>query len=348
MPGIPPAGACVFIHESAVIIKSRKMQNFEQLRDIIEREIEKMDFAGRRPGELYLPVAYCMSNGGKRIRPVLTLMACRLFSDDLSPAIKPALAIEVFHNFTLLHDDIMDKAEMRRNRPTVHKKWNENTAILAGDAMAIISFDLISSADPGILPELLAVFNRTALEICEGQQLDMNFETMPRVSEPMYLEMIRLKTSVLIATAIKTGAIAGGASEKDASLLYDSGLNLGLAFQLQDDLLDLYGDQEKFGKKPGGDILMKKKTFLLVKAMEMADKETAGKIEYLMEKEQDPEIKVHEMKNIFDRLDLQTITGRKASEYFDAAIEKLNCAVGGSPARIELAGFISKIMKRKS
>ncbi len=324
------------------------MHNIEKLRGIIDLEIEKMNFAGRRPRELYMPVEYIMSIGGKRLRPVLALMACRLFSDDISHCISPAVAIELFHNFTLLHDDIMDKADMRRGRPTVHKKWDENTAILSGDVMVVLSFDLISSAKPDILPKLLSVFNRTAIEVCEGQQMDMNFESIPLVDEQSYLEMIKLKTSVLIAASMEMGAIAAGASAADSGLIYESGLNLGLAFQLQDDILDLYGDQDKFGKKPGGDILMNKKTILLIKALEIADEKTAKKITNIMEEEQDPETRVGEIKRIFDQLEIQSITGSMAEDYFYRAIKKLEETNCKRKRKKEFTGFIETVMKRRS
>lgn len=325
-----------------------EVNSIEKLREIINREIIKMDFAALRPGELYMPVSYIMSNGGKRLRPSLTLMACNLFSDDLLPAVKPAVAIELFHNFTLLHDDIMDKAEMRRGKPTVHKKWDENTAILSGDAMVVMSFDLISSTNPDILPSMLSVFNRTALEVCEGQQLDINYENMPEVDEAGYLEMIRLKTSVLIAASMSIGAIAGGASPTDASLLYNSGMNLGLAFQLQDDLLDLYGSQEEFGKMPGGDILMNKKTYLLIKALEQANDETAGKIRSLMENEKDPHTKIREVTGLFNELNIKAVTEKKAEIYFNLAIENLNLSSPVDERKTELTSFIKKVMNRKS
>lgn len=322
--------------------------NIRKLRGLVDREIENMNFAGKDPNGLYLPVDYILSNGGKRLRPVLALMACQLFSDDLTACLKPAVAIELFHNFTLMHDDIMDRADMRRNKPTVHKKWNENSAILSGDAMVVISFRLISSAGTGILPRLLDVFNRTAIEVCEGQQMDMDFETINDVNEESYIEMIRLKTSVLIAAAMKIGAIAGGASEKDASIMYDCGLNLGLGFQMQDDLLDLYGEQKEFGKKPGGDILMNKKTFLLIKALERATGETAEKISYLLERETDPEIKVSEMKRIFDELDIPAVAEEKAAGYFKMSARRLEEASPPKDRKPDLEGFIQDVMKRRS
>lgn len=324
------------------------MPDLNNLRDLIDREIENINLSGRQPAELYRPVEYALSNGGKRLRPVLCLMACEIFSDNLTPALKPATAIEIFHNFTLLHDDIMDKADLRRNKPTVHKKWNETVALLSGDAMAVLSFELISSARQEILPAILQVFNRTALEVCEGQQMDMNFETMPTVTEELYLEMIRLKTSVLIAAAMKIGALCGGASEKDASLMYDSGLNLGMGFQLQDDLLDLYGDQEEFGKKKGGDIILNKKTFLLVSANAHARDDTAKRLGELIEKEKDPVVKVREIKNIYDRLGIKEITENRAGRFFSKSLQKLNDAGPPASRKQRLASFIETVTKRKA
>ncbi len=324
------------------------METLKRLGKMIEQEIRNMDFASRLPRELYLPVDYVMSNGGKRIRPVFCLLACEMFSGNPAAALRPALAIEIFHNFTLLHDDIMDKADLRRNKPTVHKKWNENTALLSGDAMMVLSFDLISSVKPELLPQLLPVFNRTALEVCEGQQLDMNFEALTGVTEQMYLEMIRLKTSVLIAAAMKIGAICGSASVKDAELMYDSGISLGMAFQIQDDLLDLYGRQEKFGKKPGGDILLNKKTILLLTARQRAGKETGQRLNDLLENENDPDIKIREIKKIFEDLDVRKITEKKAANLFNEAMEKINSTNARNSGKSELTGFIEAIMTRKS
>ncbi len=324
------------------------MYNIEKLREIINLEIEKLNFTGRQPGELYQPVHYILSNGGKRMRPVFSLMACQLFSDNLSPCINPAVAIELFHNFTLLHDDIMDNSDIRRGKPTVHKKWDVNTAILSGDVMVVRSFDLISSSEKRILPQLLYIFNRTATEICEGQQMDINFESADNITEEDYMKMIKLKTSVLIAAAMQIGAIAGGASEKDAILMYECGLNLGLAFQLQDDLLDLYGEQKEFGKKTGGDIIMNKKTFLLIKALEMAKGETTKRIKHLMEEEKNPETKVAEMKKIFDELDIPSVTGKRAAYFFNNSLEKLGETNPITERKSELTGFIQAVMERKS
>lgn len=324
------------------------MEIINELRETIDREIEKMTFNKREPAELYRPVDYILSNGGKRIRPVIALMACRVFSDDITDCLGPALAIELFHNFTLLHDDIMDQADVRRGKPTVHKKWDENTAILSGDAMVVLSFELISSSRNDILKNLLGIFNKTAIEVCEGQQMDMNFEKMAAVDEKAYMKMIKLKTSVLIAAAMQIGALAGGASGRQSEMMYSAGLNMGLAFQLQDDLLDLYGNMEDFGKKPGGDIIMNKKTILLIRALELAGPEIGSEIFSIMEQENDPVKKVQDIRRIFDSLGVEKDVREKTSYYFRSAVEVLNNAGGTPERREELIGLIEKVAARKS
>lgn len=227
------------------------------------------------PRNLYKPIEYILDSGGKRIRALLVLVAANLFRDDLEKIIAPALGIEVFHNFTLLHDDIMDNADLRRGRATVHKRWDNNTAILSGDAMMILSLKLVAECEEPYMKQVMYEFNKAALEVCEGQQLDMDLENAyfddDEVNVENYLKMIQLKTSVLLAASMKVGAILGGANEKDSELLYDFGLNVGIAFQLQDDYLDTFGNQETFGKKIGGDIIEGKKTFLTTKTKELAD-----------------------------------------------------------------------------
>ena len=225
----------------------------------------------KKPHKLYDPIAYTMSHGGKRLRPLLTLLACDLFSGDVEKALYPALAIEVFHNFTLVHDDIMDKAPLRRGKETVYKKWDSNIAILSGDTMFALAYQYALNTDSNLVPKILSVFSQAAIEVCEGQQFDMDFETSPSVSIDEYLEMIRLKTAVLIAVSLQIGAIIGDASEEEIIEMYNFGNNLGMAFQLKDDLLDVYGEQEKFGKKTGGDIVANKKTYLFLKALELCD-----------------------------------------------------------------------------
>ncbi|MEO6904709.1 MAG: polyprenyl synthetase family protein [Bacteroidia bacterium] len=226
---------------------------------------------GSNPKELYEPIKYIMSLGGKRLRPVLVLMGCDLFGGILEKALAPALAIELFHNFTLVHDDLMDNAPLRRNHPTVHSKWNDNIAILSGDVMFVKAYQELAKTDIAILPTLLNLFNNTAIQVCEGQQLDMNYEKAIKVSIPNYLKMIELKTAVLLGVSLKIGALVGNATEQDAYSLYEFGKNIGIAFQLQDDILDVYADAQKFGKQKGGDIIANKKTYLLLKAAEMAE-----------------------------------------------------------------------------
>ena len=244
----------------------------KQLQQQVEKAIADINWV-QEPTGLYHPIDYVLSLGGKRIRPVLTLLACKLFSDDEKQALSTALAVEVFHNFTLLHDDVMDRADTRRGKPTVHKKWNDNTAILSGDAMLIKAYQLLQQAPADKLPILLDLFSKTAIEVCEGQQYDVDFENDLAVQLPQYIEMIRLKTAVLLAAALKMGAIIGGASQQDADALYHYGINLGLAFQLRDDYLDSFGDPAVFGKKIGGDICCNKKTFLMITALQTASEE---------------------------------------------------------------------------
>ena len=257
------------------------MKSQEELLALIEQEIVAGAWK-REPAGLYEPIEYVLSLGGKRIRPCLTLMACNLFTDDLKDALKAAIALEVFHNFTLLHDDIMDKAETRRGYATVHKRWNENTAILSGDAMLIESYRLLAQLKTPKFREVLDVFNATADEVCKRQQYDMEFERRMDVTLDEYMEMIRLKTAVLLAGSLKIGALIGGATDAQAKSLYDFGINMGLAFQLQDDYLDAFGDPKIFGKAIGGDILCGKKCFLMLSAYELAKGVEREKLENLM------------------------------------------------------------------
>ena len=246
------------------------MYSFNELQGIFEQELRSMKWP-REPRLLYEPIAYSLEEGGKRIRPVALLMACSAFRGGIDAAKPAAMAIEVFHNFTLLHDDIMDRSDMRRGKPAVHTRWNDNVAILSGDAMMIWAYRLLSQCDEAVLPQLLAVFTDVAVGVCEGQQYDMDFESRDDVTVEEYLRMIELKTAVLLAGALKIGALCGGAEPVQAELLYRFGIDLGMAFQLQDDLLDTYGDPAVFGKPVGGDILVGKKTYLLTTALKAAD-----------------------------------------------------------------------------
>jgi geranylgeranyl diphosphate synthase type II len=269
------------------------------------------------PANLYNPVDYSLEMGGKRLRPVLLLLGYNLFSDSLQDAIPAAIAIEVFHNFTLLHDDIMDKAEVRRNRPTVHKKFSENSAILSGDVMAFLSYKYILQSKSDRIPEVLELFTKTAIEVCEGQQFDMDFENRLNVSEAEYIEMIRLKTAVLLACGLKAGAILADANSDVTNQLYEFGLNLGLAFQLQDDLLDSFGDQQSFGKKIGGDILANKKTFLSINALEKAEAQQKIELLSLMENGNfNPTEKISAVLKIYNQLGIKHLTEQKIESYF--------------------------------
>jgi geranylgeranyl diphosphate synthase type II len=324
------------------------MLRFEEAQQIVNNELEAYPI-DRFPEELYQPVRYVLSIGGKRLRPALVLMSCSLFTDAVHKAIKPALAIEFFHNFTLLHDDIMDNSNIRRGQQTVHQKWDPNTAILSGDVMSILSYKIISESEESHLKELLQLFNMTALQVCEGQQYDMNFESRMDVTVAEYLKMIELKTAVLIAASLKAGAISGGAEMLDAELLYEFGLNLGMAFQIRDDYLDTYGDPEKFGKKIGNDIVTNKKTFLLIKALELSDAEMKDRLKALLQEGKvSNEIKVQEVTAIYQRLGIDAISSDLASAYYDKSIQYLDRVNAGSPRKEALAIFAGKLMNREA
>ena len=324
------------------------MVSIKELQEIVNNRIanEKM---GRKPFSLYDPINYTLEAGGKRIRPVLVLMACNLFSEDIEQAINPAIGLEIFHNFTLLHDDIMDHADIRRGNPTVHKKWDENTAILSGDAMFIKAYEYFLGCESPHFREILKVFNETAIEVCEGQQYDMEFEKRDLVSEDEYLQMIRLKTSVLLAAALKIGALIGGAEKQDADLLYEFGINLGLAFQLQDDLLDVYGDVKVFGKKPGGDIIANKKTFMLIKALEIAKgKELKTLKDLLSNRNIGNEKKINEVTQIYNKINMKQIVETRIEKLNQEALsflEKVNVEKG---KKTELKVLAEKLINRIS
>lgn len=299
------------------------------------------------PAELYEPLSYTLMLGGKRMRPVLLLMATELFNGDIEKAIAPALGIEVFHNFTLLHDDIMDKAPLRRNQPTVHEKWNNNVAILSGDTMFVKSYQLIMQAPDQVLRETLELFCKTAIEVCEGQQLDMNFETQSNVTIPDYLKMISLKTAVLLAASLKIGALIGGANEKDASNLYDFGKNIGIAFQLQDDILDVFGDAEKFGKQVGGDILSNKKTYLLLSALSLAKGDTLKDLNHWLSTSDQPSEKVKAVTSLFEKLGVKELARTKMNEYHELAMTHLAQLTCSEEKKSALRGFAESLMVRE-
>jgi geranylgeranyl diphosphate synthase type II len=295
------------------------------------------------------PVKYILSIGGKRLRPVLALMACNLFNDKIDEAVIPAMGLEVFHNFTLVHDDIMDHAPVRRNLPTVHSKWNLNQAVLSGDVMAFIANECFLQTPPQYLLKVFKVFNKAAIEVCVGQQLDIDYEKATIVSHEEYLRMIELKTAVLLAASAKIGAIIGGADDKDSDLLYEFGRNLGLAFQIQDDLLDIYGDVKVFGKIVGGDIISNKKTFMLVKALEIASIEQAKQLhEQFALKEFDPEIKVKKVVDLYDQLNIKNISERLATDYINTAFSLLEKIGVINERKAELVNIGNSLIGRDS
>jgi geranylgeranyl diphosphate synthase type II len=302
------------------------MKNLNTLHEILEARFDRYRKENSfTPAELYEPVFYTLQNGGKRIRPVLLLMGLNLFREEIESGIATALAVEVFHNFTLLHDDIMDHSLQRRNKPTVHNKWGVNTAILSGDAMMIMAYHFLDKSPAEHLSSLMKVFNKAALEVCEGQQLDMNFENLSSVTEAEYLEMIRLKTSVLLAASLQLGSIIGNADQEDQENIYQFGLNLGLAFQLQDDYLDTYGDQKVFGKRIGNDILTNKKTFLLVKAQEISSGERKEKLDFWMRAENfDENKKIKEVTSVYDQLNIADLAKKKISHFHQLSLDKLS------------------------
>jgi geranylgeranyl diphosphate synthase, type II len=322
------------------------MRNINELQQLIDEEI-RIQYRILEPRELYEPIWYALSNGGKRLRPVFVLMGCQLFDDNVKKAALPALGIEMFHNFTLLHDDIMDKAFMRRNLPTVHIKWDVNRAILSGDALAIQSNIFIASCDKEILPDVLGVFNTTALQVCEGQQYDLNFERVPEVSVQEYLNMIRLKTAVLIAGSLQIGALIGGADPHWAKRVFDLGDRIGMAFQLQDDYLDTFGNPVSFGKNIGGDILANKKTFLLIKARELADPDQLMLLDkYYGSEDFDQEEKITSVIKVFKDLQVDQLIIDLVHEYSNAALEILKEIPVDDSRKVELDKFTRNLMDR--
>ncbi|MBL4716119.1 MAG: polyprenyl synthetase family protein, partial [Bacteroidia bacterium] len=297
------------------------MIDTETLSSKIENALTSIEYT-ENPKELYEPISYILSLGGKRIRPTLVLLGCEMFDGDIDQAIDPAIGIEMFHNFTLLHDDIMDNAPLRRSKPTVHEKWNTNIAILSGDAMFVKSVQYISKVKNDILKEVLDLFNRSALIVCEGQQYDMNFEDRNDVSIEEYIQMIQAKTATLLACSLKLGAFIGNASDADAQELYNFGINIGIAFQLKDDLLDVYGESGKFGKQVGGDIIANKKTYLLIKALELSQNSISEELNSWL-KSKENEQKVEMITAIYDQLKIKTITENAIDEYYNKAIENL-------------------------
>lgn len=303
----------------------------------------------RKPSGLYDPVKYVLSMGGKRIRPVLMLLSYGLFKDDVESVLMPACALETYHNYTLLHDDLMDNADMRRGHETVHRKWDANTAILSGDSMLVLAYEHMAKCNPVYLSDVLHTFTETALEIGEGQQYDMEFETRNDVTEDEYIEMIRLKTSVLLACAQKIGAILAGASKQDQDNLYKFGEQIGLAFQLQDDYLDVYGDPKVFGKKVGGDIICNKKTYMLINAYNRADAEQRRELQHWMEAETfNSDEKVAAVTAIYNKVGVDKLAIEKIAYYFEESKKYLDAVQVSDERKAELRLYAQKMMHRKN
>jgi geranylgeranyl diphosphate synthase type II len=323
------------------------MYNQDTLRNLVQKALVNLSY-DTEAETLIDPIRYVLSIGGKRIRPILAIMSCNLFNDKIDEAVIPALGIEVFHNFTLVHDDIMDQAPLRRNVPTVHSRWNINQAVLSGDVMAFIANDCFLQAPSWCMSKVFRVFNKAAIEVCIGQQLDIDFEKTNVISEEEYIRMIELKTSVLIAASAKIGAIIGGADERDYDLMYEFGRNLGLAFQIQDDLLDVYGDVKKFGKIQGGDIISNKKTLLLVKALEAASGDQLKTLhEQFSLKVFDPETKVKIVVDLYDQLNVRSVTEHVAGNYINKAFDLLDKVAVGKERKEEMIQMISSLVGRE-
>ena len=319
------------------------MKNTLELYELIETEIKNIEYP-RNPKNLYKPIEYVLSIGGKRIRPILLLLSHQLFKEDISDSVKPSIAIEIFHNFTLLHDDIMDNASLRRGKETVHQKWNNNTAILSGDTMLVQSFKILSCVKLEYLSRVITVFNKAAEEVCEGQQLDMDFENRDDVSISQYLKMIEYKTAVLLAASLKIGAIIGGASKEDCLNMYEFGLNMGIVFQLKDDLLDTYGDPQSFGKKLGGDILSNKKTFLMLKSLQISKEKLNHNLKDLYSSNE--EDKLVEVIEIFNKLNIQKHTSDLITFYYTKAMKHLDLVK--SKNKKPLMNFVKQLEDRIS
>ena len=324
------------------------MYTSNQLLEKVNQALDHLAY-DRQPQGLYAPIKYELSLGGKRLRPVLMLLTYNMYKEDVENIMMQALGLEIYHNFTLLHDDVMDRADVRRGKPCVHKVWNDNTAILSGDTMIVDSFIRMQQCDPAHLPDVMDVFSRTALEISEGQQYDMEFESRNDVKEEEYLEMIRLKTSVLLACAVKIGALLGDATNEDAALLYDFGERIGLAFQLQDDYLDVYGDFAVFGKRIGGDILCNKKTYLLIKAFEHANEGQRKELEsWISRTEYAPQEKIDAVTRLYNEIGVRELCDQKINMFFQLAEQSLQKVSLPWEKKSQLWNYALQLMSRKS
>lgn len=322
------------------------MYSWEQIREKVNEFIANLEIE-REPKELYRPITYTLSQSGKRVRPVLCLMAYNMYKEDVESALYQAVAMETYHNYTLIHDDVMDRADIRRGKPTVAAKWGDNAAILSGDTMLVLAYELMTKSPDEKLRPMLELFTATAKEIGEGQQYDMEFETRENVTEQEYIEMIRLKTSVLMAACMKMGGIMAGADEDDQKNLYAYGETMGLAFQLQDDLLDVYGDTSVFGKKIGGDIVCNKKTFLLIKALELASPALRSELKEWMSKEQfDEKEKIARFTAIYNELGVRTLCEAKINELFAKCDEYIDKIALPAERKSNLKSFVDSLLNR--
>lgn len=323
------------------------MINADQILKLVNDYLVQLPY-DRRPASLYEPIRYVLSMGGKRIRPVLMLLSYNLFKEDPETILMPACALETYHNYTLLHDDLMDNADLRRGHETVHKKWNANTAILSGDSMLVLAYQRMQQCSSDKMAEVLALFTETALEIGEGQEYDMAFEHRDDVSEEEYIEMIRLKTSVLLACALKIGAILAGASKEDADNLYRFGEQIGLAFQLQDDFLDVYGDTRVFGKAIGGDITSNKKTFMLINALNHANDDQRRQLEsWICATEFDRDEKVAAVTRLYNEIGIDRMAQDKIAYYFEQSRKYLQAVSVDESRKAELAAYAQRMMNRQ-
>ena len=324
------------------------MYSSNQLLEKVNQALDNLVY-DRQPQGLYEPIKYELSLGGKRLRPVLMLLYYNMYKEDVESIMMQALGLEIYHNFTLLHDDVMDRADVRRGKPCVHKVWDDNTAILSGDTMMVDSFIRMQQCDSTHLPAVMKVFSQTALEISEGQQYDMEFENRNDVKEEEYLEMIRLKTSVLLACAVKIGALLGGATSEDADALYAFGERIGLAFQLQDDYLDVYGDFSVFGKRIGGDILCNKKTYMLINAFERANKEQRKELEsWISRTEYDPQEKIDAVTRLYNEIGIRELCDQKINEYFQLAEQSLQEVSLPKEKKSQLWNYALQLINRQS
>lgn len=321
------------------------MHTIKELQEKVAELFDNRNYLAT-PSELYEPIQYSLSQGGKRLRPLLSLISCSLFGGDLKEVYNSAIGLEIFHNFTLLHDDIMDKSPLRRGMPSVYQKWDANTAILSGDTMFVLAYEYVAKTNPEILVDTIHAFNQTAREVCEGQQYDMNFENEIHTNIDDYMEMIRLKTAVLIAAALKIGAIAAKAPKSQIDKIYDFGILIGLAFQLRDDYLDAFGNQDVFGKPIGNDILTNKKTYLYLKAFELAKGDNLDRLNKAFAIE-NPEQKVESVLELYNILSIKKITQNKIEELYSDSLAILNQLDRPDSEKEEIYVFLSQLIKRE-